>query len=51
MSYDDLGWAGSKYACKENGRLRSEGEDYIRVVQEGDVILFRSTYRTISLSL
>ena len=39
MSYDDLVEAGSESVCKENGKLRSEGKDYI--VQEGDVILFR----------
>lgn len=39
MSYEDLVEAGSEAACKETGKLRSEGKDY--VVQEGDVILFR----------
>ncbi len=39
MSYDDLVEAGSEAACKDSGKLRSEGKDY--VVQEGDVILFR----------
>lgn len=39
VSYDDLVEAGSELAAKNNGRLRSEGKDY--VVQEGDVILFR----------
>lgn len=39
MSYDDLVEFGSETACKDNGKLRSEGKDY--VVQEGDVILFR----------
>ncbi len=39
MSYDDLVEAGSEAKCKETGKLRSEGKDY--VVQEGDVILFR----------
>lgn len=39
ISYDDLVEAGSEAACKETGKLRSEGKDY--VVQEGDVILFR----------
>eukprot|EP00554_Chaetoceros_debilis_P002335 CAMPEP_0194083190 /NCGR_PEP_ID=MMETSP0149-20130528/8495_1 /TAXON_ID=122233 /ORGANISM="Chaetoceros debilis, Strain MM31A-1" /LENGTH=408 /DNA_ID=CAMNT_0038765531 /DNA_START=130 /DNA_END=1356 /DNA_ORIENTATION=- len=39
ISYEDLVEAGSEAACKETGKLRSEGKDY--VVQEGDVILFR----------
>lgn len=39
VSYDDLVEAGSELAAKNNGRLRSEGKEY--VVQEGDVILFR----------
>ncbi len=39
ISYDDLVEAGSEAGAKSNGKLRSEGKEY--VVQEGDVILFR----------
>lgn len=39
VSYDDLVEHGSEKVAKENGKMRSEGKDY--VVQEGDVILFR----------
>ena len=39
ISYEDLVECGSESAAKANGKLRSEGKDY--VVQEGDVILFR----------
>mmetsp|Transcript_16869 Transcript_16869/g.23871 ORF Transcript_16869/g.23871 Transcript_16869/m.23871 type:complete len:436 (+) Transcript_16869:28-1335(+) len=39
ISYDDLVHFGSETEAKSNGKLRSEGKDY--VVQEGDVILFR----------
>ena len=39
ISYDDLVAAGSEADAKSQGKLRSEGKDY--VVQEGDVILFR----------
>lgn len=39
ISFDDLVEEGSEAVCKEKGKLRSEGKDYI--VQEGDVILFR----------
>ena len=39
ISYDDLVAAGSEADAKSQGKLRSEGKDY--VVEEGDVILFR----------
>jgi GTP-binding protein YchF len=39
MSYDDLVECGSEAEAKKQGKLRSEGKDY--VVAEGDVILFR----------
>lgn len=39
VSYDDLITYGSIQACKEHGRYRSEGKDYI--VSDGDVMLFR----------
>lgn len=38
-SYDDLMKFGSEQACKENGKLRIEGKDYI--VQDGDIMHFR----------
>ncbi|MRG87965.1 redox-regulated ATPase YchF [Salinibacillus xinjiangensis] len=39
VAYDDLVAAGSMTAAKEQGKVRSEGKEYI--VQDGDVILFR----------
>lgn len=39
VSYDDLMEAGSMVQARENGRVRSEGKEY--VVKDGDVILFR----------
>ena len=39
ISYDDLVTLGSEKACKESGKMRSEGKEYI--MQEGDVVLFR----------
>jgi len=39
ISYEDLVEHGSELECKAQGKLRSEGKEY--VVQEGDVILFR----------
>jgi len=39
MSYDDLMTYKSEQACKENGRLRIEGKEYI--VQDGDIMHFR----------
>lgn len=38
-SYDDLMTYGSEQACKENGKLRIEGRDYI--VKDGDIMHFR----------
>ncbi len=39
ISYEDLVACGSEAEVKKQGKLRSEGKEY--VVQEGDVILFR----------
>jgi len=39
VSYDDLIAYQSMSAAKENGRVRSEGKEY--VVQDGDIMLFR----------
>lgn len=39
MSYDDFVKYGSELACKEAGRLRIEGKEY--VVKDGDVMHFR----------
>jgi len=39
LSYSDLLKYGTPQACKENGRVRLEGKDY--VVQDGDIMLFR----------
>ena len=39
LSYDDLINYQSMSAAKENGRVRSEGKEY--VVQDGDIMLFR----------
>ena len=39
ISYEDLVEYGNEAECKKQGKLRSEGKEYI--VQEGDVILFR----------
>lgn len=39
VSYDDLITYQSMSAAKENGRVRSEGKEY--VVQDGDIMLFR----------
>jgi len=39
VAYDDLVSAGSEKVAKENGKVRSEGKEY--VVKEGDVMLFR----------
>ena len=38
VTFDDLVTAGSKAAAKDQGKLRTEGKDYI--VQDGDVIEF-----------
>ncbi len=39
IAYDDFVKYGSEAACRENGRLRIEGKEYI--VQDGDVMHFR----------
>ena len=39
VSFDDLMLYGSMQAAKENGKVRSEGKDYI--MQDGDIVLFR----------
>ena len=39
ISYEDFVKYGSEAACRENGRLRIEGKDYL--VQDGDVMHFR----------
>ncbi len=39
ISYNDFVTLGGEQAAKENGKLRSEGKEY--VVADGDVILFR----------
>jgi GTP-binding protein YchF len=39
VHYDDLVGLGSKNACKEAGKLRIEGKEY--VVKDGDVVEFR----------
>jgi GTP-binding protein YchF len=42
VSFDDLVAAGSMLKAKEAGKVRMEGKDY--VMQDGDVVEFRSTY-------
>ena len=39
ISYEDLAREGSVNACKEKGKLRMEGKDYI--MQDGDVVNFK----------
>lgn len=39
ISYEDFDQYGSEKACKEAGKMRSEGKEY--VVQDGDIMLFR----------
>lgn len=39
VSYDELMKYGSMQAAKENGKIRSEGKEY--VMQDGDIVLFR----------
>ena len=39
VSYDDLVAAGNMTTVKEQGKLRSEGKEY--VFQDGDVVTFR----------
>ena len=41
VSYDDLVTAGDMATAKANGKVRSEGKEY--VVAEGDVLLFRTS--------
>lgn len=41
VSYDDLVSAGDMATAKANGKVRSEGKEY--VVAEGDVLLFRTS--------
>lgn len=39
MAYDDFAALGSEAKCREAGRLRLEGKDYL--VQDGDIVRFR----------
>ena len=39
IAYDDYVTLGGEQACKEQGKLRLEGKEYI--VQDGDVFHFR----------
>jgi len=39
IAYDDFVALGGEQACKEAGKMRQEGRDY--VVQDGDIMLFR----------
>jgi len=39
VSYEDLSAAGNMTTVKEQGKLRSEGKEY--VFQDGDVVTFR----------
>jgi GTP-binding protein YchF len=39
IAYDDFIALGGEQACRDAGRMRSEGRDY--VVQDGDILLFR----------
>ena len=39
VSFDELMTYGSMQAAKENGKIRSEGKEYI--MQDGDIVLFR----------
>jgi ribosome-binding ATPase YchF (GTP1/OBG family) len=39
ISYDDFVTLGSEAACRENGKLRIEGKEYI--VKDGDIMHFR----------
>ena len=39
IAYEDFIKYGSEAACRENGRLRIEGKEYL--VQDGDVMHFR----------
>jgi len=39
IAYDDFVSLGSESACKEKGKMRLEGKDYI--VNDGDLMHFR----------
>ena len=39
ISYKDFVFYGNEIKCKENGKLRVEGKDY--VVKDGDIMHFR----------
>ena len=39
ISYEDYVFYGNEIKCKENGKLRIEGKDYI--VKDGDIMHFR----------
>jgi hypothetical protein len=39
IAYDDFVTLGGETACKDAGKLRQEGKDY--VVQDGDVMHFK----------
>lgn len=39
IAYNDFITLGGEQACKEGGKMRSEGKEY--VVQDGDILLFR----------
>ena len=39
IGFDELMQYGSMQAAKENGKIRSEGKEY--VMQDGDIVLFR----------
>ena len=39
IAYDDFVELGGEHACKEAGKMRQEGKDY--VTQDGDIMLFR----------
>lgn len=43
VSYGDLTAAGSEKSARESGKMRTEGKTY--VMQDGDVVEFRSTFR------
>jgi len=39
IAYDDFVAHGSEAACRDNGRLRIEGKEYL--VKDGDIMHFR----------
>ena len=39
ISFDDMKKYGDEKACKEKGKVRIEGKDYL--MQDGDICLFR----------